>query len=194
MKEKPIIFNTAMVKTIMLGNKTQTRRVIKIKSEIETDRHDKNYLYVQDEYGDSRHLLEYCPYKIGQTLWVRETFSYFNNEIIYKAGPHNLNGKIGWCGLKWKPSIFMPRKIARLFLKITNIRIERVQDISAEDCINEGISLKSKKYIYADLKARALFHELWDSINKKRSYGWDKNPYVWVYDFEVIYNGKSYIY
>ena len=174
LKEKPIIFSTAMVKAIIAGTKSQTRRIIKTNLEIETDKNDKNYFYVQDEYGDGHKLLEYCPYKIGQILWVRETYTdTLGDDIIYKAG---------WDGdkePKWKPGIFMPRTIARVFLKLTNIRIERVQDITEKDVYAEGIPKNS-------LSFKNSFIYLWNSINLKRGYGWEINPFVWVYDFKKV--------
>lgn len=116
----------------------------------------------------STRVLECCPYgKIGDKLWVRETFyqNPTNNKIFYRADDiHALDGL--WFG--WKPSIFMPRKLSRLTLEIINIRIERLQSISKPDISAEGF--------------RALddFKRGWDGINQKRGFGWNKNPWVFV--------------
>ena len=211
-KEKPIIFNTEMVKAILAGNKTQTRRVFKnVNKYFKYKDTFCNHLWPGKRIGMScsncwKEIIKKCPYEVGQTLWVRETWKYdgtiHNGAIRYKAdnklirytpkqlGSYTIDGN-------WKPSIFMPRKAARLFLKITNIRIERIQEITPEDVEKEGVIID---YDYpligpcdADIQLRAseLFSELWDSINKKRGYGWDENPYVWVYDFEIINGGKK---
>ncbi len=203
---KPIIFNSEMVMAILAGDKTQTRRVIKPQPiEIKPNcfkYKDNKYLIWEKDFN----LL--APYEIGQTIWVRETFGYLNGTIIYRAGPHK-KGIIGYAGLKWKSSIFMPRKVARIFLKIINIRIERIQDVKRKDVFKEGIQIYNKGYYtyevpcyYKNLEGKIIkkmlvnnskdvFINLWDSINKKRGYGWDENPYIWVYDFEIINGGEK---
>ncbi len=199
-KEKPIIFNTEMVKAILAGNKTQTRRVFKnVNKYFKYKDTFCNHLWPGKRIGMScsncwKEIIKKCPYEVGQTLWVRETWKYdgtiHNGAIRYKAdnklirytpkqlGSYTIDGK-------WKPSIYMPRKAARLFLKITNIRIERIQDISQEDSKAEGVISNKEKF---GIKGGSIvnthkwqFMYLWDSINKKRGYGWDENPYVWVY-------------
>jgi len=98
-------------------------------------------------------------------------------------------------GERWNPSIFMPREAARLFLTVKNVRVERLQDISQEDIEHEGLWHYSQEYreqicIWRDCASaientrRKYFRQLWNSINEKRGYGWDKNPYVWVVEFE----------
>ncbi|MFA5751425.1 MAG: hypothetical protein WC898_04040 [Candidatus Paceibacterota bacterium] len=139
MRDKPILFSTEMVKAILEGRKTQTRRIIK--EPYVTWMYEAN----NPEWWKSVNSL--CPYQIGQILWV--------------------------------PSIFMPREAARLFLKIKNIRVERLQDITAKDAIAEGIDHKTMN------DPRIEFQWLWDSINAKRGYPWGSNPYVWVYEFKV---------
>ena len=196
MKEKPITFRTDMVQATLAGNKTNTRRVIKpqpkhiqilINGKIETSfdgGFDCDVKYIK------------CPYEIGQTVWVRETFCKFlaehviGSKYVYKANirfkdSENIRQEYIKCGYpyQWKSSRYMPRKAARLFLKITNIRIERIQDISVSDILKEGIPAAPYKDTIA---LKMAFVNLWDSINKKRGYGWDLNSYIWVYDFEVI--------
>lgn len=185
MKEKPILFNTEMVKAIIAGNKTQTRRVIKPQPDYINGRAGGR------DIGDPIYKGKKVKYRyeIGKTLWVRETFNdNWCDKILYKADGGSAIEAGYKSEPKWKPSIYMPRKVARLFLKVTDIRIERVQDISEHDARAEGVDLISmaEHPRQATMSRKADFKQLWDSINKKRGYGWDKNPYVWVYNFEVI--------
>ena len=181
MKEKPIIFSTDMVKAILAGKKTQTRRVIKPQPK---------YLsywtvpvwVVKGEYlsGVSK-WFTFCPYQTGQTLWVRETWIQDCDDKIYKA-----DSEVNPSDFKWKPSIFMPRSFARIFLKITNIRVERIQDISEEDVKAEGFTGGNDLQNPCAKPAIKWFFYLWNAINKKRGFGWDVNPWVWVIEFERI--------
>ena len=175
MKERPILFSCQMVRAILNGRKTQTRRVIKPQPEPCGD-------------GFLLPLRPMCPYGWkGDILWVRETFcpgsGIFDANsgepkiIHYKASPV-FRGFSLPDGTNWKPSIHMPRKFARIFLKITNVRIERVHEITGADLFAEGIKKGDGGF--------GAFENLWNSINEKRGYGWDTNPYVWVIDFEVI--------
>jgi hypothetical protein len=143
-------------------------------------------------------------YQPGDILWVRETW--FENEecLLYKASKYEntkeYHGRNGWVQIKWRPSIFMPREAARIFLRVTNVRVERLQEITEEDAIAEGISwLDEACYsnngwtptLYdPDSGGSPVFRDgftaLWDSINAKRGYSWDTNPWVWVYEFEDI--------
>jgi hypothetical protein len=104
--------------------------------------------------------------------------------------------------LYWKPSIHMPKEAARMFLKILNVRVERLQDISNEDCISEGIEIEGteeefifyKNYQYADEKhqvPRNSFISLWEKINGAGS--WNKNPFVWVYEYEIIKKPENFL-
>lgn len=160
-----------------------------------------------------------CPYKPGDVLWVRETWrdrwgmAYANygtgnaypiddvREIEYKAGgngffmhgcnlcPDEPTVKWGeWS--KWRPSIFMPREAARIFLRVLNVRVERLQDITPKDAWDEGCRIGNsfpwEEHI-PELQQQCrdiLFIPLWDRINRKRGYGWDTNPWVWVISFE----------
>ncbi len=230
MKEKPILFNSEMVKAVLEGRKTQTRRVIKNACDIiqDWDDKDKSYgPYYEDQYGDFHKSIEACPYgQIGNKLWVRETFTYHRNfgedvkpdaPIIYKADKDNcgqypceINNETILVSQKmpWKPSIFMPKSACRIWLEITDIRVERVRDIGESESIKEGVS----KYKTAGLRgwmyynednlplrtyellrdtrvcgcARSSFLSLWDSINEKRGYPWESNPWVWVVEFKRI--------
>jgi hypothetical protein len=156
MKERPILFSAPMVRAILDGRKTQTRRVIKEKL----------------MRGEGAHVNN-CQYgKPGDRLWVRETFCYHDYlaRYLYKAD--------GVTGVKWKPSIFMPRIASRIMLEITGIRVERLQDISEEDAIAEGWPKSSDWY-----------RSLWESINGQGS--WVLNPWVWVIEFMVLNNERD---
>ena len=145
-----------------------------------------------------------CPYgQPSNHLYVKETFCDLgagDNRIIYKATFDDLTAEMmkqSGHGLPiWKPSIFMPRWASRITLEIVNIRVERVQDISEEDCKSEGIKDLIVGVTFSDKKInlsqelglsyRDRYKYLWNSINAKRGYGWDVNPYVWVIEFKVL--------
>lgn len=207
MKERPILFSTAMVKAILESRKTQTRRVIKnpYKYELNPD-----FSKSMDSFaiGGIEKLINNCPYgKPGDRLWVRETWqetiflhpSDENYGYIYKASENGEAWESNDENWKWKPSIFMPYEAARILLEITDIRVERVQDISENDAISEGIEMVSefellgnfyanygKEDIGTALHPTNSFRTLWNSINAKRGYGWDVNPWVWVVEFKKL--------
>ncbi|MCP9290027.1 hypothetical protein [Gracilimonas sediminicola] len=176
-KERPILFSTEMVRAILDGRKTETRRVIKPPFTV----HANGYLTRSDKWGQFNPYP--CPYgKEGDLLYVRETWQKirgFNKaQFIYKADDSPIfKGE----GFKWKPSIHMPKEASRIWLKVKEVTVERVQDITEADCYREGIELDNHPR-----NVRSLFKELWNSINESRGYGWDKNPWVWVVKFEVI--------
>jgi len=192
MKERPILFSTEMVQAVLDGRKTQTRRVVK----------NQDMFMVKDigsvklrpcEIKDHTQIDLKCPYgQVGDKLWVRETWwgkpaiPEKNPKIIYKADDPQ-------APLCWRPSIFMPKKYSRITLEITDIRVERVQDITYGDIFREGVNVKNyKEFDGADNQfaqcqfANEKFIELWDSINEKRGYSWNVNPWVWVVCFKVI--------
>ena len=142
-----------------------------------------------------------ASYEVGDTLWVREAFTKIHKFYHYKASCDRCNDEVIRCAyctkdvrkhqdVKWKSSIHMPRAAARIFLRVKDVRVERLQDISVADCIEEGIPYKTVDKFnlkYGNLThAQYLFMELWNSINAKRGYGWDTNPWVWVYEFERV--------
>jgi hypothetical protein len=175
--EKPILFSTLMVQAILEGRKTQTRRVIKCDFYVEND--PPLTAYIPDYItGEPQPVKLPCPYgQIGDRLWVRETFVYHHTgQLFYKTDIPVLCHK-NW---KWKPSIFMPRTASRITLEITDIRIERLQDISEEDCLSEGINYQGNAY-----DTIGAFSDLWDSINAKK-HPWQSNPWVWVIEFKRI--------
>ena len=218
MSEKPILMNGEMVRAILDGRKTQTRRVIKPQPFIAMANGGSiEWVGVNKRAGGvgidefSQSMLIHTPYAVGDTLWARETWllngtpSLDKLRIQFKVGderPHDKN-YIGYLvrryalkhyedakrmylthERKWRPSIHMPRWAARIFMTVNTVRVERVQDISEEDAKAEGVSPENAQLYGRGGAYQNGFWELWDSINEKRGYGWDVNPYVWVYEFE----------
>lgn len=196
--EKPILFNTEMVQAIIEGRKTQTRRIVKIPDGFEfvTADKDKN-VFLEHILCVQCYKQLKPPCKIGDTLWVRETWCRLQmldgNEnwiegterYYYRAGDWpecNMFLKDDGSyseNVPWRPSIHMPRDAARIFLKVTNVRIERLQDITEEGAIKEGFNEVPELFT-----AKDLFESEWNSIYSKRDYPWAYNPWVWVIEFE----------
>lgn len=204
MKEKGIIFNGDMVRAILDGRKSMTRRVLKPQPKDEYS----NGKWVCDRYNYSEWwnfwgkkgtdvvnkcgLPQFkCPYgQPGDRLWVRETFSRCGCDACLKTWPKQGKHEVtyiadyaGPSGIVANPSIFMPRWASRITLEITNVRVERLQEISEEDAKAEGCSPmygpgSSSKDAY-----RPAFQVLWDYINGKK-YPWASNPWVWVISFK----------
>lgn len=227
--ERPILFSAPMVRAILDGRKTQTRRVVKPQplpstrfvmgpfdgrdwtfgTRCVSEKNDPYNFFIEQETR--------CPYgTVGDRLWVRETWApdvkAGNRQVCYAAdgrwGSLQASGGIifhGWttdvtnktrndwaeCNGRWvgrvyfqawKPSIHMPRAASRITLEITGVRVERVQEISSADCIAEGLLPTMRN----ETPAKTRFRELWDSLNAKRGYGWDANPWVWVIEFKRI--------
>ena len=140
------------------------------------------------------------PYKVGDLLWVAETWA----SNIPGCGPQNgysyradhITGNDGPTKIKWKPSVQMPQSASRITLEVTGVRVERLQDISEEDAIAEGITeLANREYSLNGGKFRAnyavgSFRQLWDSINAK-SHPWQSNPWVWVIEFKKVENSQQ---
>jgi hypothetical protein len=179
MKEHPILFSTEMVKAILAGNKTQTRRVI-----LRRERDEVGSIRIRPENNYSVDMILQCfkcPYgKTGDHLWVRESFSTVDkgNFIIYKADGLTAE-EVGIDKIRWKPSIHMPRRFCRIKLEVIDIRVERVQDISIPDVDAEGFGWHDQWDCLPD------FAKTWNNINGKRGFGWDVNPFVWVITFQV---------
>lgn len=189
MKERPIIFSGDMVRAILAGTKTQTRRVIK--PQPYRVHLPAIYCKRKGQYG-----LDACPYGVpGDRLWVRETWrddSYdcewgTRMQYSYRADfPH------GDGGGNWRPSIHMPRHASRILLEITGVRAEHLQDITNEDCYAEGITQEqANEQWYDGPHPESVFANLWDSLNAKRGYGWDVNPWVWVIEFKPLALGAG---
>ena len=201
MKERPILFNAPMVRALLDGTKTQTRRVVKPQPDAGADkpRHlgDGDWQFVSDinQLADSVPAIR-CPYgQPGDRLWVRETFARIDGqtrpwiETDYRA-TYKHGDRLGdTLGIKkrWTPSIHMPRAASRITLEITSVRVERLQDISGKDCWAEGISeIREKGDEHGDLNGSVThdYRALWESINGPGS--WDANPWVWVVEFKRV--------
>lgn len=196
---KPILFNTEMVRAIIAGRKTQTRRIVPEKLVDEYYEFDEYVNAVapidvpmQRDY-ERGYFQKRSRFNKGDILYVRETFSLLHGNYIYLADGL---GEYEDCGVKWRPSIHMPAEAARLFLRITDVRVERLNEISEEDAIAEGVGAGFQMNAgwpdYTRIvngvceltqdTAALSFQTLWDSV-----YGnWDSNPWVWVYTFERI--------
>jgi len=224
MKQKPILFSTEMVQAILAGHKTQTRRtkgLEKVNLNPDARMSPSNtdgcnwHFYFHD--GGSSHPIVSCPYgKRGDILWVRETFTDPTPDksgypILYKADfpityegtEWNPNEKftLEAKDYSWKPSIYMPKDAARIWLRIRDVRIERLQAISDSDARKEGIEIFWKKEIngFEIVESKSItswtkipsdtFKSLWKSINGYKS--WNDNPWVWVIEFERIEKPKN---
>lgn len=184
MNIKPILFNTEMVKALLSGRKTCTRRKIPmdIVDFCDVD-HDGELLSYENSYGDFIAPERLCRYQPGDILYVRETFvRAASHTFWYKADDNEFLSKCK----NWLPSIHMPKEAARIWLKVTNVRVERLQDIDIDGIRNEGLSSAAVHVgdMSIALKEWAL---LWNSTIKKSdidTYGWDANPYVWVIEVE----------
>lgn len=185
MKTKSILFNNEMVCAILNGRKTCTRRIAKFSS------------------GENSKRIKKSPYQVGDILYVREAWNkktkyvgegkdrHLQDFYVYKANNFEDAEK------PYQPSIYMPKDAARIWLKVVNIKVVRLQDMTEEDCIKEGISPSHCKDCNAPFGCDCCpdegynevdaFAELWNSTIKKSDlaqYGWDANPYVWAIEFE----------
>lgn len=191
MAEKPILFNTEMVRAILDGQKTQTRRIMKRQPpEGEKVEYNEHYNMLLIHNIPAKH----GPFEVGDVLWVRETFATWSrtygstSRIVYRADV-DPGDKTDY---EWFPSIHMPRDIARIYLRVKDVRAERLQEISDEDAKREGANHNTCVYEKMKHSARDRFAGIWDSTIKKADlplYGWDANPWVWVVEFERITDG-----
>jgi hypothetical protein len=227
-KEKPILFSGAMVRAILSGAKTQTRRVVKglpegIRFASPLSESDDQYRFTDFE----KHVDLRCPYGRPQLplepprdrLWVRETWA--DADCMYQSHTNDVPGTIAyfadksaiqysskvprqvgaidlaswnWNALKRRPSIFMPRWASRITLEITNVRVERLNEISEADAHAEGIApipCAPESLIFGTWKARFRFRDAfkqgWDSINgKRKGCTWADNPFVWCLSFKKL--------
>lgn len=191
MKERPILFTPDNVRAILAGTKTQTRRVIKREPLVTNDGAlltPSGIPYDANKVGVIR-----CPYGApGDVLWVREAWwgteltSYPEGDPV-RVSAHKATymGDLPGDG-KWRNAMFMPRWASRLTLRITEVRVERVQDISEDDAWAEAVKPPVSLIIPHDAGRRA-YAALWDEINAKRGYAWGSNPWVWAITFEVLH-------
>lgn len=217
---KPILFNTEMVREILNGRKTCTRRLVKPQPDEKhsyplgfvTDSTEKKEVgcfgFGTNEYGGSIQYVK-PPYRYapGDILYVRETWEHFecrNCEGDERGNCPNEPQKSvldKTCGCymyratneirgdaRWHPSIHMPKEAARIWLKVTDVRVERLQEITGQDVLKEGLnSHVHPQASYFDGNQREMFEKLWNSTIKKSNldrYGWSANPWVWVIEFE----------
>ena len=181
--ERPILFSGEMVKAILAGRKTQTRRVVKPQPDGGPWPNAASHIEWCDLVADTDYYVAsgHCPYgKVGDRLWVRESWLRIgaSADVWYKADDVFLEGST-----PWRPSIHMPRWASRITLEIIGIRVEELRAISEEDAKREGVVAwhdTSNGTVY-----KPEFRALWDSINDKRGYGWGMNPWVWVIEFEI---------
>ena len=197
---KQILFNTEMVRTILDDRKTQTRRPIDwdISNSMDGDVASGYSVQTDDGLIDA---LKLYKYQSGDILYVRETFAKLNDEghvyYEYKADTGDPypgewpqeEAKGNPDAPKWKSSRHMPKEAARLFLKVTNVRIERVPDISIKDIISEGLEgyirhTVDDVYTKTEKELISEYQTLWDEIYESKGYGWDTNCWIWVIEFE----------
>jgi len=182
-KEHPIIFNAWSILHILNGTKTQTRRVIKKHPLIDCGMSDA---FIKDP---DNYVIQDCPFGgVGDLLWVRETYEIrevdtefgVEERIFYRVDCDD-KPETRWC-----PAIFMPRKYSRLFLEITDVRIERVQDIIEADALAEGCRIwMGQDGIKTDTAVND-FARIWEEINAKRGFSLKVNPWVWVISFRPL--------
>ena len=199
MRERPILFSGAMVRAILAGAKTQTRRVINPQPQ-PWGQHGGLQLpgYCASTDDAFRHGAPIFKSRFGlpgARLWVRETFAKIDGqtqpwiETDYRA-TYTHGDRLGdSLGVKkrWTPAIHMPRAASRITLEVTAVRVERLQDISEADAMAEGVDGSDFSMSHAagcGPSARGAFRELWESINGQDS--WDANPWVWVVSFQRI--------
>ncbi|MET4294753.1 hypothetical protein ABIB06_006586 [Bradyrhizobium sp. LB8.2] len=197
-KERPIIFSAPMVRAILEGRKTQTRRIVSL-------RPNKQGLKLVPELLQQMGVGAACPYgKPGDRLWVREAFRPLDIDITPMEGPPRVLKGAGLefrsdfpdsvAGEGWKPSIYMPRWASRILLEIVGVRVERLQDISEADCDAEGFGGKFPPNAFPEFSGLSgwdgsdtieeCFGSLWDHINGKGA--WKANPWVWVIEFKRV--------
>ena len=193
---KPILFNTEMVRAILDGRKSCTRRLVKPEPQGYFEVSEEP-LYIYDTDGNQGKITP--PYQPSDILYVRESYSELTFGYVYKADGENIDhlGNV----IKWHPSIHMPKEAARIWLKVTDVRVERLQEITEKQACMEGTDpwdevcyenngwhpTFSDPDSGGDPNMVDGFHKLWNSTIKKSDldrYGWDANPYVWVISFE----------
>lgn len=178
---KPILFNTEMVRAILDGRKICTRRLVKHNVDAVLN---SPYHMEHPETEDVWLIKRLCraPYDSGDILYVRETWYWDPDNEVAKPYYYKADGDLrpeGYKGIGWSPSIHMPKEAARIWLRVTNVRVERLQDITDNEAEAEG---------FTDYTSTALgFAYTWDNTIKKSDldrYGWAANPWVWIIEFE----------
>jgi hypothetical protein len=175
MTERGILFSAPMVRALLAGTKTQTRRVARPKRSIEP-------------------MTDECPFGMpGDRLWVREAWTYAGTLdpgiVVYRADypacvPERFENIPPAEALKWRPSIHMPRAASRIALEVTEVRVERLQEISEADAAAEGIQELIDAGVDHDGTPRDTYRTLWEALNGAGS--WDANPFVWAVSFRRV--------
>ena len=199
-KERPIIFSSESVQQILAGRKTMTRRPVK--PQPNDVRWTPAAVGIYGGWIDEHGYPVRCPYgAVGERLWVRETHfiatgpadgsppSLDNSLVHFKAGaPTDLLHVAAKNGL-WRSPLHMPRWASRLTLELTSVGVERLQDISEEDAVAEGVEVDEAGHAVrkhdpiAWGSARGRYAEIWEELNAKRGFSWESNPYCWVLSF-----------
>ncbi len=201
---KPILFNTEMVRAILDGRKSCTRRIVKHDVEaILNSPYHKEHPEVEDEQIISKLCIP--PYQPGDILYVRETWQYLyeldgNEQVVEDTGKYYyaatdtipFDTYVDASGVThervpWHPSIHMPKEAARIWLKVTNVRVERLQEITPQGAWKEGARCSCLHPVPDCAGNKTAFVNIWNSTIKKSDidrYGWDANPWVWVIEFE----------
>ncbi len=184
----PILFNTDMVQAILDGRKTVTRRIIK-QDKVDSVLNSE-VLKQTPEYPDEKSIkcLIDAPYEKGDILYIRETWQEWTGGYLYRAWPKGIHQPGTYKGMPWRPSIHMPKAAARIWLKVTDVRVDRLNNMTGQDILKEGVSSQVHPDAdYFDVNQKEMFEQLWDSTIPKRQqdlYSWDANPWVWVIEFE----------
>lgn len=210
MKERPIIFSDEMVRAILEGRKTQTRRVVKKRPDTFYRDEPCKHSWPAKRCGSICadcwiEWMRICPHGVpGDRLWVRECFAphVANNERIYYRADGELGATMNVD--RWEPSIYMPRWASRITLEIVSVRVQRVREISEDDAMAEGIDCFAQwtaggddcQDYYRDYSKpnrpemfpwvtapKKSFGTLWDSLYAKRGHSWESNPWVWAIEF-----------
>lgn len=185
MRHIPMLFSTEMVRAILDGKKTQTRRMVKPQPD------DEGNIAATTNRGEpvklNVHERGLGPCAPGDVLWVRETWATVTKGVGFSAYDEYIY-RLDYRGEapdRWRPSIHMPKAAARIFLRVTDVRVGRVRDISREDMYAEGVP---EEKTVGDTTGRAVyplaFARLWDSLAKRDEDKWAANPWVWVIEFE----------
>ena len=215
MKSRPILFSAPMIRALLAGTKTQTRRICKPQP-ISVGSAGKRRVYQDSDFKRAWESIpgtgecdqdRDCPYgRPGDRLWVKETFmrephpsevgltrdmipATWDMACAFAGIIHyraDPLSEIAADGRNWRPSIFMPRKASRLTLEVVSVRVERLQEISEADAIAEGVHMADDE---PDMRWNPVqaYRHLWESINGAGS--WDANPWVWVVEFKLVGNG-----
>lgn len=200
MRERPIFFSSPMVRAILSGAKTQTRRVVKVRCHSICENDDGKLWPWSEDVELAEDFWHPCPFgEPGDRLWVREAFIHEPADYCWEASAsipcrpaltvYRADHEGDTRGAGWKPSIHMPRWASRITLEITDVRVERLQDISEADAKAEGVSMPDGTPTPPDFWSyQQEFRHLWEQIHGGGS--WEKNPWVWVIEFKKLESGE----